>query len=101
MLSLEKSERGAEPAGEIVDEERVPIWTGLGEGGRDDACGRVPQHLPPPQGPEHVLEGERIDHRGEEGALHPHLHQLALRRLLPPGVLGHSIALAHLGRHGG
>ena len=44
-------ERETEPAREVVDEEGVPIWAGLGEIGRDDARGRVPRRLPPPHGP--------------------------------------------------
>ena len=41
-------EGGIEPAREIVDEEGIPIWAGLGEIGGDDARGRVPRRLPPP-----------------------------------------------------
>ena len=37
-------ERGTEPAREIVDEERVPIWGGP-DTGRDNACGWMPHRF--------------------------------------------------------
>jgi len=39
---------GAEPIGEVIDKQGIPIGAGLGESSRDDACGRVPRRLPPP-----------------------------------------------------
>ena len=44
----EVGERGAEPAGEVINKKGIPIGAGLGESSRDDACGRVPRRLPPP-----------------------------------------------------
>ena len=93
-------ERGAEPAREEIDEEGVPIWAGLGEIGGDDARGRVPRRLPPPQGQEEVLEVDRIDRRRKVGELHQLHRRLTLRRLLLPGILGLSLAPAGFGRHG-
>ena len=43
-------ERGADPTGEIVDEEMVPSWTGLGAGSGDDARGGMPRRLPSHRG---------------------------------------------------
>ena len=61
----------------------------------------MPRCLPPPQRLEVVPEVDRIDRRGEEGKLYPKRRQLALRHLLLPGVLGHSLALTGFGCHGG
>ena len=51
----EVGEGRTEPAGEVVDKERVPIWGGLGAVGGDDARGWMPRRLsprihPPPTG---------------------------------------------------
>ena len=96
----EVRERGAEPAREEINEEGVPIWAVLGKISRDDARGRMPCRLPPPQGQEEVLEVDRIDCRREVGELRPPHRRLALRRLLIPGILGRSLAPAGFGRHG-
>ena len=94
-------ERGAEPAGEVVNEERILIRAGLSKIGRDDVRGQMPCRLCPPQRPEVVLEVDLIDRRGEEGKLRSKRRQLALRHLLLPDVLGHSLALTGFGCHGG
>lgn len=66
-MSLKKSEKGAEPAREEIDEEGVPIWAGLGEIGGDDARGRVPYRFSSPHGQEVVPEVDNIDPRREVG----------------------------------
>ena len=42
----EIGERGAEPAGKVINKEGVLIRAGLGETGGDDARGRMPRRLP-------------------------------------------------------
>ena len=96
----EDGERGTEPAREEIDEEGVPIWAVLGKIGGDDARGRVPSRLPPPQGQEEVLEVDRIDRRREVGELRLPHRRLALRRLPLPNILGRSLAPACFGCHG-
>jgi hypothetical protein len=49
-------ERGTKATGEIVDEKGVPIWTGLGKIGEDDARGRMPRRLPPVFAPHRGLK---------------------------------------------
>ena len=104
-VTEEIREGGAEAARKVVDEERVPIWAGFGEGGGDDARGRMPRRLAsrfaPPQVLEVVPEFDRVYRRWEIGVLRPPHRQPALRRLLLPGVLGHSLASTGLGCHGG
>ena len=46
-VTEEIREGGTEPAGEVVDKERVPIWGGLGAVGGDDARGWMPRRLSP------------------------------------------------------
>ena len=53
----EVGERGAEPAGEVIDQERISTCPGLGKASRDDFCGRMPRHLSPQQGLEFLPEG--------------------------------------------
>ena len=68
----EIGERGAEPAREVVNKERIPIRADLGKIGGDDVRGRMPRRFrPPPQRPEVVPKVDRINRRGEEGKLHP------------------------------
>ena len=86
-------ERGAEPAGEVINEEGVPIRAGLGETGGDDARGRVPLRLAPPQGLKVVPEVDRVDCRRRVGELRPPCRQLALRHLLPPASLATPLPL--------
>ena len=75
MISLKKSKKGGKAARKVIDEERVPIRAGLGEGSWDDARGRVPGRLPsrlaPPQMLEVVPEVDRVDRHGEVGGLRP------------------------------
>ena len=101
----EIGEGGTEPAGEVVDKERVLIWGGLGAVGGDDTRGWQPRRispcLHPPQGFEGLPELKHVDRQGEVGELRPLSHQRTLRRLRPSGVLGHSLALGGFGRHGG
>ena len=54
----EIGEGGTEPAGEVVDEEGVPIWSGLGAG-RDDARGWIPIVPPPVFTPHRALKNSR------------------------------------------
>ena len=62
---------------------------------------RLASRLAPPQVLEVVPEFDRVDRRRKVGVMRPPHHQLALRRLLLPGVLGHPLASAVLGHHGG
>ena len=105
MTSLKKSEKGAEAAREVIDEEWIPIWGGLGAIGGDDARGWMPRRhsprLAPPQGLEAIPEVEHVDRRGEVGELRPLHRQRTLRWLRRPGIFGHSLALGRFGSHGG
>ena len=104
MMLLKNQRRGAEAASKVVDEEWVPIRAGFGEGGGDDARGRMPRRLAsrlaPPQVLEVVPEFDRVDRRGEVGELRPPHRQHAFRWLLLSNVLGHPLASAGFGRHG-
>ena len=58
---------GAKAAREVIDEEWIPIWGGLGAIGRDDVRGWMPRRLSPRLAPPQVLEVvpefDRIDRR--------------------------------------
>ena len=105
MMSLKKSEKGAEAAGEVVNEEEIPIWASLGKISGDDTRGRMPRRLScrlhTPRDLEVIPEHGHVDRRGEKGELRPSRHELALRLLRRPGIFGHSLAFGGLGRHGG
>ena len=55
----EVREGRTEPAGEVVDKERVPIWGGLGAIGGDDARGWMPRRLSPRLHPHRGLKASR------------------------------------------
>ena len=86
---------GAEPVVKVIGKEVILIWATPGRTWTHESGG-MRFRLLCPHAPVPLLQGARIEHRGEDDMLLPHLRQLALR----DGGF-HLLALARLGRHGG
>ena len=77
------------------------MWGGLGVGSWDDAGSRMPHCLSSPDTQIPLLQGARVERRGKDDVLLPHLHQLALWHLLALACLGCLFDLSRFGCHGG
>src|SRR3989337_2817981 len=87
----------AEPTVEVSSKEVISVRSAFGTRTWNHAsCGVSLCLLRPHALP--VLQSFRVERRGKDGELLPHLHQLALRDI---GLCLFVFALASLGRHGG